>query len=142
MRRYETIFILRPSLGEAEITAIIDNTCKIITDLQGTIIDLNRWGMRKFAYLIKKEAQGFYVYCEYAGLPEAVAEMERKFRIDDSVLKYMTVKLADAIDEDGIKQAIADAANKQVPSDDESTDDDYTEEADDDDDAASEDEEA
>lgn len=114
MRRYETVYILRPSLGEAEITNIIENTNKIITDDAGSIITLDRWGMRKFAYLIKKESQGYYILVDYAGTPAAVAELERKFRIDDSVLKYMTVKLADQISEEEISQATSDAAEKNA----------------------------
>lgn len=112
MRRYETIYILRPSLGENEITTIIENTNQIIKDVDGSIIDLNRWGMKKLAYLVKKETQGYYVFCDYAATPEAVSEMERKFRIDDSVLKYMTVKLADAITAEEIAAATSDAQAK------------------------------
>ncbi len=97
MRRYETIYILRPSLGENEITTIIENTNQLIKDVDGAIISLQKWGMKKLAYLIKKENQGYYVYCDYTATPEVVAEIERKFRIDDAVLKYLTVKLADSI---------------------------------------------
>jgi small subunit ribosomal protein S6 len=112
MRRYETIFILRPSAGEDEINKIIGNTTQIILDEQGTVIELNKWGMKKLAYLIKKESLGYYVFCDFAGTPAAVAEIERKFRIDDVVLKYMTIKTADAINEDQIQKAIAAVAEK------------------------------
>jgi len=106
MRRYELIFILRPSLGEAEITNVIDYTTKIISDENGAVIDLNKWGMKKLAYPIKKELQGYYVYCEYAGTPAAVAEIERKYRIDDAVLKYLTIKTADSMTAEEIQAAI------------------------------------
>lgn len=109
MRRYETIFILRPSLSEKEIDDIIENTSNLINKDDGSIIDLDRWGMRKLAYLIKKENQGYYVLMDYCTSPQTVAEMERKFRIDDSVLKYMTVKVVDSIKEeeiDAVKQAV------------------------------------
>lgn len=117
MRRYETIFILRPNIGEDEITKIIESTQQIIVDAGGSIIESNRWGMKKLAYLIKKESLGYYVFCDYAGVPEAVAEMERKFRIDDAVLKYLTVKIADEITEETIQQAMADATAKQAEAD-------------------------
>ena len=106
MRRYETIFILRPNIGEDEVTRVIENTTKIVLDQEGSIIELNKWGMKKLAYLIKKESLGYYVYCDYAGTPAAVAEIERKFRIDDSVLKYMTIKTAAAISAEEIEQAV------------------------------------
>lgn len=105
MRRYETIYILRPTMSEDEVTAVIDNTNDILATDGGQIISLDKWGLRTLAYLIKKESQGYYVYCDYATDPANVTEMERKFRIDDSVMKYMTVKLADSINEEGIVAA-------------------------------------
>ncbi len=114
MRRYETIYILRPNLGEEEINTIIDNTTAIILKEGGAIIHLDRWGLRKFAYPIKKETQGTYILVDYATEPAAVFEMERKFRIDDSVLKYMTVKLADDITEEKIEQAKVDIATRKA----------------------------
>jgi len=113
MRRYETIFILRPNAGEEEINRIIESTSQIIVDEQGTIIELAHWGVKKLAYLIKKESIGYYVYCDYAGTPAAVAEIERKFRIDDTVLKYMTIKTEDAISDEDIQQALEAVATKQ-----------------------------
>ena len=95
MRRYETIFIIKPSVGEEEITAIIDKTTAIITEFDGSIVNLDQWGLKKLAYPIKKELQGYYVFAEYAGKPEAVAEAERIFKIDDRILKYMTIKTQD-----------------------------------------------
>lgn len=114
MRRYETIYILRPNLGEEEISTIMNNTNAIITAEGGTIIDLDRWGLRKFAYLIKKETQGVYIFCDYVTQPAAVLEMERKFRIDDAVLKYMTIKLADDITPEKIEQAKIDLAARKA----------------------------
>lgn len=107
MRRYETIFILRPNAGEDEITRVVESTSKIILDEKGTIIEMDKWGMKKLAYLIKKESLGYYVYCDYAGTPAAVTEIERKFRIDDTVLKYMTIKTAASITEEDIQEALA-----------------------------------
>ena len=114
MRRYETIFILRPNVGEDEINRVIESTSKIIVDEKGTIIEMDKWGMKKLAYLIKKESLGYYVYCDYAGTPAAVAEIERKFRIDDTVLKYMTIKTAVSITEEAIQEALAAITAKET----------------------------
>lgn len=103
MRRYETICILRPTLAEEQINTLIENTTSIIQSDSGQIIDLDKWGLKKLAYPIKKETLGFYFYCDFAGSPEAVSEMERKFRIDDSVLRYLTVKLSDSITTDQVE---------------------------------------
>lgn len=95
MRRYETIVILKPSLGEAENQLIIDRATATIKEFEGSIVKIDQWGLRKTAYPIQKETQGYYVYMEYAGMPAAVSEMERVFLIDDNVLKFLTVKLQD-----------------------------------------------
>lgn len=124
MRRYETIFILRPSQSEDEITTIIENTKKIILDESGSIINLSRWGLKKLAYNIKKENQGQYVFCDYAGTPAAVAEIERKFRIDDAVLKYLTIKTTDSLTQEQIQKAIAEAALKSAVAKEDTDDDD------------------
>jgi small subunit ribosomal protein S6 len=118
MRRYETIFIIRPSAGEEDINRIIETTRQIIVDEKGSIIEMTRWGMKKLAYLIKKESLGFYVFCDFAGTPAAVAEIERKFRIEDLVLKYLTIKTADSIKEEEIAKAVLAAEQKKtIPSD-------------------------
>lgn len=95
MRRYETIVILKPSLGEAENQVIIDRAIGTIKEFGGSMVKTDPWGLRKTAYPIKKETQGYYVYMQYAGMPGGVNEMERIFRIDDNVLKFLTVKLQD-----------------------------------------------
>ncbi len=112
MRRYETIFILRPNVGEEEVKRVIESTTQIILDEQGTIIEIDKWGIKKLAYFIKKESLGYYVYCDYAGMPAAVAEIERKFRIDDLVMKYMTIKTKAAFSENEIKAAIDEVTEK------------------------------
>ncbi len=95
MRRYETIIIIRPHASEDDITGIIERTQGIIEASNGSIVNIDKWGLKKLAYLINKEQQGYYVFIEYAGLPEAVAEMERIYRIDDRVLKFLTIKTQD-----------------------------------------------
>jgi small subunit ribosomal protein S6 len=122
MRHYETTYILRPNLGEEKFTEIIERTNAIIEGDNGAIIEVDRggerWGMRKLAYEIKKETQGYYVYMNYAAPGSTIQEMERIFRIDDNVLRYLTVKLdkGKEIDETGVEQEkeriAADAAAK------------------------------
>jgi small subunit ribosomal protein S6 len=109
MRRYETIFIVRPNVVESEIESITSKATSIIEGDGGTILRVNNWGLKKLAYLIKKESQGYYVYVDYAGIPASVSEIERIFRIDDRILKYLTVKLADFCDPEAIKEQLANA---------------------------------
>ncbi len=116
MRRYETTYILRPNLGEDQFSEIIERTNSIVTGDGGAIINLERWGNRKLAYEIKKETLGQYIYFDYAAPGSTIQEMERIFRIDDRVLRFLTVKLADTIDETTIasetERAAALAAEK------------------------------
>jgi len=102
MRHYENTFILRPNLGEDQFTEVIDRTCAIITDDGGTIINIDRWGIKRLAYEIKKEVQGYYVNLNFAAPGKTINEIERIFRIDDRLLRYLTIKLADSMDQDAI----------------------------------------
>ncbi|MEJ2689097.1 MAG: 30S ribosomal protein S6 [Deltaproteobacteria bacterium] len=115
MRRYETISIIRPNLSEEEVKAIIDRFNGNVEKDGGTIISLDQWGLKKLAYPIKKETQGYYVYTQYAGTPTSVAENERLYRIDDKILKYLTVKLDDTCDPEAAKAEIASKATAKAP---------------------------
>jgi small subunit ribosomal protein S6 len=130
MRRYEQIYILRPALSEDEISRVVENTNQLILDDGGAVIFLNKWGMRKLAYPIKKEIQGYYILCDFAATPDVVSEIERKFRIDDAVLKYLTVRVSDTISAEEISAAIseAEALATAEETDEETGDDDQQEE--------------
>ena len=113
MRHYETTYILRPNLGEEQFTEIIDRTNAIVTNDGGAIICLDRWGIKRLAYEINREIQGYYVYMNYAAPGKTVDEIERILRINDRALRYLTVKLGDAMDAEAIeaeKQRIAEKA--------------------------------
>ncbi len=117
MRHYETTYVLRPNLGEDMFNEIIERTNAIVTDDGGSVINIDRWGIKKLAYEVKKETQGCYVYMNYATPGSTIKELERIFRIDDRVLRYLTVKLAEEIDEAGIdreKEIIAAEAAAKV----------------------------
>lgn len=93
MEKYETISIIRPNVSEDTIAAISDRTADIITAAGGEILKVDKWGLKQLAYPIKKEPTGYYVYTVFSGNGAGVDEMERIFKIDDNVFKYMTIKL-------------------------------------------------
>lgn len=107
MRHYETIVIIKPNAGEAEVTAKIDKVTGVIKSFNGTIVKVDKWGLKRLAYLINKEQQGIYVYFEYASGPETIAELERQLRIDDTILKYLTVKIQDVYDPNAVRETPA-----------------------------------
>lgn len=98
MRRYETIFIVKPNVDADTQTAITDRVTGIVKDFDGTLVLVEKWGLKKLAYNINKESQGIYVYVEYGSKPAAVSEIERILKIDDRILKYMTVKTQEVFD--------------------------------------------
>ncbi|MGB5685549.1 MAG: 30S ribosomal protein S6 [Candidatus Electrothrix sp.] len=106
MRHYETTYILRPNLGEEKFTEILERTNAIVEGDNGSVIDIDRWGIKKLAYEIKKETQGYYICMNYAAPGSTIQEMERIFRIDDNVLRYLTIKLdkGKEIDQTGVEQ--------------------------------------
>jgi len=98
LKRYEIPFIVHTDLTEEEINSLIDRYSTIITDLKGIIVKIEKWGKRKLAYEIKKQTNGFYILLDFVGKSSIIAEMERNFKIDDKILKYMTVKKEDRVD--------------------------------------------
>ena len=92
-RMYETIYIVKPDLVDEESKALGTKVQEIVTGLKGDIKRLEDWGVRKLAYPIQKVARGRYMYLRFDGEASMVAELERRLRIDDRVIRYQTVKL-------------------------------------------------
>lgn len=112
MRHYETLFIINPDLSEEDTAAVVEKFSAILTDRGSVMVKVDLWGRRRLAYQVKKFNKGYYVLFEYGATPEAVAEMERLFKIDESVIRYLTVKKNDIFDADAIARAQAEAEAK------------------------------
>ena len=91
MKRYETLFIVQVDLPTDELNSLIERYKTIVTAFKGTIIRVEKWGKRKLAYEIKKQSNGLYVLLDFAGKSSIIEELERNFKIDDKVLKFMTI---------------------------------------------------
>jgi small subunit ribosomal protein S6 len=113
LRRYETILIVHVDLSEDELSNLIDRYGGIITGQKGILVKVERWGKRRLAYPIRKQARGFYILIDYAGVSDVVNELERNLKIDDKVLKFMTVLKADKVDPEALEQEIAGVAGKE-----------------------------
>ena len=98
MRRYETIFILRSDLGEAQINEGIRRFEGIIASSGGEMIETDEWGSRELAYNIGRERRGHYVRFDYAAPGAAMNELERNLKIADGVLRYLSVLVAEDAD--------------------------------------------
>ncbi|ORJ63024.1 30S ribosomal protein S6 [Geothermobacter hydrogeniphilus] len=93
MRTYETVVILHPDLIGDELTAQIDKLKGYLEGEQAEILNIDNWGSRKLAYLVRKQPRGTFVLYIYQAPAAAIAEFERRLRIEDSVLKFQTVQL-------------------------------------------------
>lgn len=98
MRRYETIFILRPDLGEAAQKDAIKRFEGLVATNGGDLIDTDEWGFRELAYRIKGEQRGFYVRLDYAGSGATMNEVERNLKLSDGVLRYLSVMANEEVD--------------------------------------------
>jgi len=110
MRRYEVLFIVLSNLPDTEIDETVEHYQNMVTGLKGSIIKVDKWGQRKLAYAIKKQNVGHYVLFDFAGEASVVDELERNFKIDDKVLKFLSVKKADVITASEIEQIMAEQA--------------------------------
>jgi small subunit ribosomal protein S6 len=113
LRRYETVFIVPVDLTNDEISGLIDRYKTIITDMKGIVVKIEKWGQRKLAYEIKKQIKGHYILIDFVCVSAVVTELERRFKIDDSILKFITVRREDKVDLKKIEDEIA-AAGKEV----------------------------
>jgi len=114
MRRYEQIVILDSDLSEDERSPVFDRLKELIPQYKGFLIDIDEWGQKKLAYEIKKKPRGYYAQVNFCGFGDLVDEMERFFRIDDRVLKYMTVLLDKEADVEAIKAEMVEKEAKKA----------------------------
>lgn len=89
---YETVFIARQDLSEAQVKDLTDGYQKIITEAGGKIHKTENWGLRTLAYRINKNRRGHYVLIESDVDAPAIHEVERTMRLNEDILRYMTIR--------------------------------------------------
>ncbi len=114
MNRYETIFVINPDLGEDETQNVITKFTGIISSQDGVQLKLDNWGRRRLAYKIDKFSQGYYVLADFAGMPAGVAELERNLKIDDRVIRFLSVKTGENVNVEALQMEIAAKAKPPV----------------------------
>jgi small subunit ribosomal protein S6 len=92
MPYYETVFIARQDLSEAQVKTLTDGYVKIIEDASGKIHKIENWGLRNLAYRIKKNRRGHYVLIESEAPAPAIHEMERTMRLNEDILRFMSIR--------------------------------------------------
>lgn len=98
MRHYETIFIVNPNLVTENYQEVISKFSGLVEKEKGIMIKVDEWGTQKMAYDVKKFDKGAYVLFEYCGTAGLTTTLERDLKLDDRILLFQTVKLADKVD--------------------------------------------
>jgi len=92
MRNYENLVVVKPTLTAEEIQASINAIEEVITSNGGEIAARDAMGMRKLAYPIERNERGYYHVIYYTATPSAISEIERRFRINEDLLRFVTIK--------------------------------------------------
>ncbi len=99
-RLYETTIIIDPQLDQTKIEELVNKIQKMVTDEGGSIRKVDHWGKKRMAYEIKKKQYGYYVYFLYESNGKALPQLEKEFRLNEFIIRDLTVRL----DEKAVKQ--------------------------------------
>lgn len=122
MRSYESLYIVHPDVVGEELTALVDKFQTVLTEQAAEIHQLDNWGVKKLAYPIKKQERGSYIQTYFRAEPEVISEFERRLRLDEKILRFLTIRLEDGFPTEAV------AAQDQEPDVDDLDDDSETEE--------------
>ncbi|MEE8213119.1 MAG: 30S ribosomal protein S6 [Alphaproteobacteria bacterium] len=93
MALYESVFITRQDISSSQAEALVDSFAEIIANSGGSVPKKEYWGLRNLAYRIKKNRKGHYALLNIDAPPAAITEMERNMRLNEDVLRFMTVRV-------------------------------------------------
>lgn len=92
MRTYEELFIVKPDATDEEVNPLVDQLTGVITKGGGEIQKTDKWGRKRLAYRVDKYDEGQYILMAFTASPESVREIERRLRVADTVIKFITVR--------------------------------------------------
>lgn len=93
-RTYETAVLLNAALEDEQIQSLISRIKELITSNGGEINEIEDWGRKRLAYMVNKNKIGYYAIFRFDALPDLVSKLERFYKLDESVLRYLTIKLS------------------------------------------------
>ena len=97
---YESAVLINAALEDDQIANITNRIKETITSSGGEIVEIEDWGRKRLAYMVKKSKIGYYVILQYNSSPDLVSKLERFFQLDENVLRYLTIKLSkDALEQ-------------------------------------------
>lgn len=92
-RIYEELFIAKPDVPDEEVDQFVEQLRTHLTGAGATVDKIDKWGKRKLAYRVDKYREGAYVLLQFSAGPETVKELERRLRVSDLVIKFLTVRI-------------------------------------------------
>ena len=97
MRIYEALFIIKPDVPDEEVDQRLEALRGQLTGAGATVDKMEKWGKRRLAYKVDKYREGTYVLFQFTAGPETVKEFERRLRVSDVVLKFLTVRIDETL---------------------------------------------
>lgn len=97
MRNYEVVFVAAPTLSSEELEGFINHIQTVIEGKNGKVVKVDNWGKKSLAYKIKRFREGYYVVLTIEGDGGAIAELERRFRVTDYILRFISVRVDHAL---------------------------------------------
>ncbi len=92
-RVYEVMFIAAPETADEDIAKLNESITNLIETEGGSVVKLEDMGRRRLAYPINKKTDGYYVLFEIEGSGQEIAELERRMRVNDTIMRYLTVRV-------------------------------------------------
>ena len=92
-RTYESVVIINATLEDEQVEAAISRLQETITTHGGELIEVDKWGRKRLAYPIKKAKSGYYVVFRFSATTDLVATLERNYRLDENIIRYLTIQL-------------------------------------------------
>ena len=97
MRIYEELFIVKPDAPDEEVDQFVEQLRTQLTTAGATVDNVDKWGKRRLAYKVDKYREGNYVLFQFSAGPEVVKELERRLRVSDVVIKFLTVRIDETL---------------------------------------------
>lgn len=99
MAFYEQVLVTRPDISPQQVDALIEDITRIIQENEGNVGKTEYWGLRNLAYPIRKQRKGHYALLNIDAPPAALSELDRRLRINDDVMRYLTIKVDELSDD-------------------------------------------
>jgi small subunit ribosomal protein S6 len=111
MTKYESMLIARQDLGQSQVNDIVATLSDAIKKEGGEVVNVDNWGLKSLAYRIKKNRKGYYVVLNISAPAQAIFEYERLARLNEDIIRFMTVKVDEFTSSDNQEDADAVEAN-------------------------------